>query len=52
MSILINKLEDQNLINDDASEILLDNFGKHKHLISNWAKKNLGQKVPKSIVQR
>jgi len=38
---------DKNLIDDDASGILLDSFSKHQDLITNWAKKNLGQKLPR-----
>lgn len=44
---IISKLQKENLINEEASNVLLDSFGKHTHLISNWAKKNLGHKVPK-----
>jgi len=33
------------LSNEDASEVLLEYFGKHQHLISNWRKKSLGQSV-------
>ena len=36
---IILKLQKENLINDEASNVLLDSFGKHTHLISNWAKK-------------
>lgn len=44
---IIFQLKEKNLINDDASEMLLDNFGKHTNLITNWAKKNLGLKKDK-----
>ena len=36
---IILKLQKENLINDETSNVLLDSFGKHTHLISNWAKK-------------
>ncbi|CAI6358369.1 unnamed protein product [Macrosiphum euphorbiae] len=44
---IISKLQKENLINDEANNVLLDSFFKHTHLISNWSKKNLGHKVPK-----
>ena len=47
LKTIISKLQKENLINDETSNVLLDSFGKHTHLISNWAKKNLGHKVPK-----
>ena len=36
---IIVELKNHNLITDDASDILLDTFGKHKDLITNWSKK-------------
>lgn len=47
MKDIISKLQKQNLLNDDECEMLLDSFGKHKNLITNWSKKNLGKKVTK-----
>lgn len=46
---IILQLKKDNLINDDATDILLDSFGKYKDLITNWSKKNNNKKVPKKI---
>jgi len=40
-------LKKENLINDDATDILLDSFAKYKDLITNWSKKNNNENVPK-----
>jgi len=47
LSNIVNKLKKDNLLNEDAGEVLLECFGKHQHLIPNWWKKNLGQSVQK-----
>jgi len=39
MKQILLQLKNKNLINDDENEILLENDGKHKNLITNWAKK-------------
>lgn len=44
---IVTQLKKENLINDDANDMLLQSFGKHNNLITNWSKKNLGKKVPK-----
>lgn len=44
---IILELKKERLISDDASDILLDRFGKHSDLVTNWYKKNVGQKIPK-----
>ncbi|KAL4126973.1 hypothetical protein QTP88_011171 [Uroleucon formosanum] len=40
LKCIISSLKDNNLINEDTSTLLLDNFGENKHLISRLAKKN------------
>ncbi|KAL4127030.1 hypothetical protein QTP88_011228 [Uroleucon formosanum] len=40
LKCIISSLKDNNLINEDTSILLLDNFGENKHLISRLAKKN------------
>lgn len=47
MKQILFQLKNKNLLNVDEIEILMENFGKHRNLITNWAKKNLGQQVPK-----
>lgn len=49
LKTIIVQLKNQNLFTDDASDILLDSFGMHKNLITNWSKKNLNKKVPKKF---
>jgi len=44
---IILQLKKENLINYDATDILLDSFGKYKDLITNWSKKNNNENVPK-----
>lgn len=44
---IIVQLKNQNLLTDDASDILLESFGKYKDLITNWSKKNINKKCPK-----
>lgn len=41
----IESLTEKNMINDDEAVILLDNFGKHKDLITRFTKKNSGEKL-------
>jgi len=36
LKTIILQLKNQNLITEDASDILLDSFGKHRDLITNW----------------
>lgn len=47
LETILEKLKTENLINEDAGYILSESFGKHKDLITNFAKKNLGKKVSK-----
>lgn len=47
LKAIILHLKKENLLNDDASDILLDSFGMFKDLITNWSKKNNKKKVPK-----
>lgn len=47
LKTIISQLRKENLINDDASDMLLESFGKHKNLITNWYKKNTNHKIPK-----
>jgi len=47
MQTIINDIKNQNLVDEETSVSLLETFGKHKDLVSNWAKKNLGKKIPK-----
>lgn len=47
MKNILLDLKNKNLINVDENEVLLEHFGKHKNLITNWTRKNLGQQVPK-----
>lgn len=46
---IITKLQNENLINEDVGFTLLESFGNKQDLIINWAKKNMGKKVPKKI---
>jgi len=39
---IIEKLQKENLINEDVGYTLLESFGNNKDLITNWANKNLG----------
>jgi len=47
MKTIITKLQNENLINEDVGFTLLESFGNKQDLIINWAKKNMGKKVPK-----
>jgi len=47
MKEIIKKLQKENLINEDVGYTLLESFGNNQDLITNWANKNMGQKVPK-----
>lgn len=47
MKTIINDLRNQNLIDEDISVTLLESFGKHQDLVTNWTKNNLGKKNPK-----
>jgi len=38
LKCIISSLKDNNLINEDASTLLLDNFGENKHFISRLRK--------------
>lgn len=42
---IISELKNQNLLNEDTSTLLLDNFGESNFLISRLAKKNAGAKT-------
>lgn len=44
---VVKVLEEKNLINQDQADLIDQNFGKHKNLITNFARKNAGLKVPK-----
>jgi len=39
LKTIILQLKKHNLITEDANDVLLDLFGKHKDLITNWSKK-------------
>lgn len=39
METILKDLQNQNLINEDSSNILLESFGKNQDLITNWSKK-------------
>lgn len=47
LKTIISQLRKENLINHDASDMLLESFDKHKNLITNWYKKNTNHKIPK-----
>lgn len=47
MQIIINDLKNRNLIDEDTSFALLESFGKHQDLITNWSKKKIGPKNTK-----
>jgi len=47
MKTIITKLQNENLINEDVGFTLLESFGNKQDFIINWAKKNMGKKVPK-----
>ena len=47
MQTIINDIKNQNLVDEETSVSLLESFGKHRDLVTNWAKKNLGKKIPK-----
>lgn len=49
LKTIIQQLKKQNLITEDSYDILLDSFGKHKDLITNWSNKNTNKKVPKKF---
>lgn len=40
-------MEEKNLINQDQANLIDQNFSKHKNLITNFARKHAGLKVPK-----
>lgn len=44
---IIHNLQKKNLINAEDTNTLLDSFGKHSDLITNWAKKNAGKQLPR-----
>lgn len=44
---IIHNLQKKNLINDEATNTLLESFGKHSDLITNWANKNAGKPLPR-----
>lgn len=44
---MIKVLEEKNLINQDQVNLIDLNFSKHRDLITNFAKKNAGKKLPK-----
>lgn len=50
LKTIILQLNKQNLITEDATDILLNSFGKHKDLITNWSKKNANKKYRKNTV--
>ncbi|CAI6370835.1 unnamed protein product [Macrosiphum euphorbiae] len=50
MKTIITKLQNENLINEDVGFTLLESFGNKQDLIINWAKKNMGKKVPKKYI--
>jgi len=39
MQTLIDDLKNQNLIDEETSVSLLESFGKHQDLVTNWTKK-------------
>lgn len=47
MQTIINDIKNQNFVDEETSVSLLESFGKHKDLVTNWTKKNLGKKIPK-----
>ncbi|KAL4083277.1 hypothetical protein QTP88_028607 [Uroleucon formosanum] len=47
MQTIINDIKNQNLVDEETSVSPLESIGKHKDLVTNWTKKNLGKKIPK-----
>jgi len=45
MNKILLQLKNKNLLNIDEIVMLTENFGKHRNLFTNWAKKNLGQQI-------
>lgn len=52
MKQILLQLKKKNLLNVDEIEVLMDNFVKHKNMITNWAKKIWINKYLKSIAQK
>lgn len=52
LKAIIFKLQKENLIDDEANNVLLNSFGKHTHLMSNWAKKIFGTKYRINILHK
>jgi len=44
---MANKLQQENLINEDVGYTMFESFGNNQDLITNWASKNMGKKFPK-----
>lgn len=45
LSSIIEQLKNEHLLNEDASDVLIESFGKHQDLITNWRRKNLGLSI-------
>jgi len=51
MQTIINDIKNQNFVDEETSVSLLESFGKHKDLVTNWTKKKIWEKkFPKNIV--